>query len=73
MRGLGRVFKRGSVFWVSYWHRGKENRESLGSENKTEAKKLLKKRLGEIGRERLIGPTEEKVTFKAFSDDPEGL
>jgi integrase len=69
MRGLGRIFKRGSVCWVAYWHRGKEYRESSGSDSESQAKKLLKKRLGEIGRGRLIGPDEERVTFEALNVD----
>ena len=64
MRGMGRVFKRGSAWWVGYYHRGKEFRESTGSESEAQARRLLKKRLGEIGRGRLIGPVEEKVTFE---------
>jgi hypothetical protein len=50
MRGLGRIFKRGDIWWVSYHHRGKEYRESSRSQNEGEARKLLKKRLGEMGR-----------------------
>jgi integrase len=69
MRGLGRTFKRGSTWWVSYYHRGKEYRESTGSENESQARKLLKKRLGEIGRGRLLGPIEERVTFEAMQAD----
>src|SRR5713226_4153610 len=69
MKGMGRVFKRGPVWWVGYYHRGKEYRESSGSESEGQARKLLKKRLGEIGRGRLIGPVEEKVTFEEMAQD----
>src|SRR3989338_4432227 len=69
MRGMGRVFKRGSAFWIAYSHRGQEFRESSGSESEAQARKLLKKRLGEIGRGRLIGPVEEKVTFEEMAQD----
>ena len=69
MRGMGRVFKRGSAWWVGYYHRGKEFRESTGSESEAQARRLLKKRLGEIGRGRLIGPVEEKVTFEEMAED----
>ncbi len=67
MRGLGRTFKRGPTWWVAYSHRGKEFRESSHSENESQAKRLLKKRLGEISRGRLIGPVEEKVTFEEMA------
>lgn len=69
MRGLGRVFKRGSAWWIAYYHRGREHRESSESESEAQARKLLKKRLGEIGRGRLIGPVEEKVTFEEMAQD----
>jgi integrase len=69
MRGLGRIFKRGSVYWIAYYHRGKEYRESSESENESQARKLLKKRLGEIGSGKLVGPIEEKVTFEQLADD----
>jgi integrase len=63
MRGMGRIFKRGSVYWVAYYRRGEEHRESSGSENENRARKLLKKRLGETSRGQFIGPSEEKLTF----------
>ena len=63
MRGLGRIFKRGSVYWIAYSYRGKEFRESSDSKSEAQAQRLLKKRIGEMGRGRLIGPVEERVTF----------
>ena len=69
LHGLGRVFQRGSVWWVAYYYRGEEKRESSRSDKETDARKLLKKRLGEIGRGRLLGPSEEKVTFEDLAAD----
>lgn len=69
MKGMGRIFKRGNAWWIAYSHRGKEHRESSHSESEAQARKLLKKRLGEIGRGRLIGPVEEKVTFEEMAQD----
>jgi integrase len=66
---MGRKFKRGNVWWVSYYHNGQEIRESTGSENESAAKDLLKKRLGEIGKGRLIGPKAEKVRFDELAED----
>ena len=74
MNGMGRIFKRGDVYWIAYCFRGKEHRESThatGTKGETLAGKLLKKRLGEIGRGRLIGPQEEKVTFEEMAADLE--
>ena len=61
--GLGHVYKRGNVWWIQYRHRGKRYRESSDSTRKTDATKLLRRRLEEIGRGRLIGPDAEKLTF----------
>ena len=69
MRGLGRIFQRGSTWWIGYSHRGKEYRESSHSKKETQAKSLLKKRMGEIGLGKLIGPTEERVTFHEIAED----
>jgi len=63
MRGMGRIFKRGSVYWIAYYHRGKEYRESSESDNESTAKKLLKKRIGEVAQGRLRGANQERVTF----------
>lgn len=63
MRGMGRVFKRGSVYWISYYHRGKEFRESSESDNESTSKKLLKKRIGEVANGRLLGANQDRLTF----------
>lgn len=49
MRGMGRVFKRGQIWWVAYCHKGKEYRESSRSRQKDEAQYLLKQRLADPG------------------------
>jgi len=69
LRGMGRHFKRGRLWWIAYYYRGEEKREPTGSERESDAKNLLKKRLGEIGRGRLIGPKEERVTFEDIAAD----
>jgi integrase len=63
MRGLGRVFKRGAIYWIAYCYRGKEYRESSRSDSENQARKLLKKRIGEVAGGNLVGPTEERLTF----------
>ena len=69
MRGLGRIFRRGSVYWIAYYHRGKEHRESTESRKESDANRLLKRRLGEIGQGKFIGPSEEKVEFEDLAAD----
>jgi hypothetical protein len=68
MRGLGRIFKRGSMWWIAFYHRGNEVRESSNSEKESQARKLLKKRLGEITGGRFI-LDEEKLGFDELVAD----
>jgi len=76
MRGMGRTYKRGSVWWIAFWHGGKMHRESSQSPSdptsgrrESDANALLRKRLGEIGRGKLIGARAEKVTFQELKAD----
>jgi len=80
MNGAGRIYKRKKkmpngtvielpVYWISYYYRGKEFRESSHSESEVVARRLLRSRLGEVGRGKLIGPIEEKVAFEQMADD----
>ena len=48
MRGNGRVFKRGQIWWVAYYDNGREFRESSGSRERKDAVKKLRQRLGEV-------------------------
>ena len=77
MRGDGRIFQRGSSWWIAYCHRGKEIRESVdryfrerGAKSKQitdkHAERLLKLRRSEVGADSLgakvfIGPQQERV------------
>ena len=45
MRGMGRVFRRDSIWWIAYFRRGREFRESSASTVKRDAVNLLKQRL----------------------------
>jgi DNA-binding XRE family transcriptional regulator len=45
---LEAIFQRGSVWWIAFYHRGHEIRQSSHRESETQARKLLKKRLGEV-------------------------
>jgi hypothetical protein len=62
-RGLGFVFRRGNVWWIQYNFRGQRYRESVGSAVRSDAVKLLQRRMAEIGSGRLHGPDVEKTTF----------
>lgn len=60
---MGRLYKRGNTWWIDYGFRGKRYRESSGSHRKSDAKKLLRRRLEEMGRGRLVGPDAESMTL----------
>jgi len=62
-RGFGRVYRRGSVYWIQYYFRGKLHRESSGSELQRVAVSLLKRRHTEMQQGRLVGPEVERTTF----------
>lgn len=75
MRGMGRIFQmKGSKnLWIAYNCRGKEYRESCGSPELKEAKKLLKHRLKEIGADSLgarafVEPQQDHLTVGDLLD-----
>ena len=72
-RGVGRVFKRkmriasgetveDPIWWIAYYHRGKECRESSSFTSEDKARRKLKKRLQDIGNRRFV-PNEDRLTF----------
>jgi integrase len=68
MRGHGTVYQRGQTWWVQYSLRGKVFRESAYSPDRKDALKLLKRRLGEASRGRMIGPVAEKVMLSEMRE-----
>jgi integrase len=78
-RGLGLVYqpvyldkrtgerKTAATWWIQYSVRGKRFRESSGSLNRADAVKLLKRRIGEAGQGRVLGPQAEKTTLKQLA------
>ena len=48
MRGDGRLFRRGRVWWIAYCHNGKEVRESTGTSDERKAQKLLRSRTQQV-------------------------
>ena len=83
-RGQGRVFTRGSYFWIAYYAHGKEQREvakhvrtgaklEATEKNRHEAERFLRYRLGEIAAEQhggrpFVGPQQERVTVNQLLD-----
>ena len=71
-RGTGRVFRRGNVCWIAYYHHGKEIRESAGTNEEKKAVKLLRQRLKEIGADevgaRTFIPRQDRVLVGTILD-----
>ena len=80
MRGDGRIYRRGTIWWVEYWHRGEQVRESSkgfvvrkgakpsdGTDRRV-AEKLLQERRRTAGTPHFIGPDAERIDFKALAD-----
>ncbi len=66
---MGMIYLRGSTYWVKYYRNGKPYRESAKSSKETDAKKLLKKREGEVVDGRFRGLSAEKVKFEEITRD----
>lgn len=64
MRGNGRVFQRGQIWWIAYYHEGQEYRESSRSQERKEAVRLLHQRLGEVATGRLIAPVPQRKVMR---------
>jgi len=76
LRGFGRVYrpnyrdpktnkqKTATVWWIEFWRDGRQNRESSKSRNVSDARKLLKQRLGEIANGSFVGRDAERTTFE---------
>lgn len=65
---MGTVYKRGAVYWIQYYRNGKPFRESSGSRKETDAKRLLRKREGEIAEGKMPGVYFDKVTFNELAE-----
>jgi integrase len=83
IEGFGRIFKprykrksddgsrqlyENPIWWIAYYHNGKEYRESSNSREEKEAIKLLKRRVQDLGRG-IVGTKEERVTFEQLVED----
>jgi len=66
---MGSIYKRGQTYWVKYYRNGKPFYETTGSTKETDAKRLLKRREGEISQGKLPGIYFDKVRFDELAED----
>jgi len=66
---MGSIYKRGKVYWIQYYRNGKPYRETTKSRKEADAKRLLKKREGEISEGKLPGIYFDRVRFDELAED----
>ncbi|BEQ16031.1 tyrosine-type recombinase/integrase [Desulfoferula mesophila] len=66
---MGMIYQRGNIYWIKYYRNGKPYRESTRSTKESDAKRLLKKREGEISEGKLPGVYYDKVRFDELATD----
>jgi hypothetical protein len=63
MRGEGRIFRRGRIWWIAYSRNGQEYRESSRGKDEKAARKTLQKRLAP--------PTGDSITIRDLVRGPD--
>lgn len=63
------IYKRGKIYWIRYSRNGKQYRESTKSTKLVDAKRLLKKREGEIAIGKIPGVYFDRIRFEELADD----
>jgi len=63
------IYLRGNTLWIKYYQNGKPYQESSRSEKMEDARKLLKRREGEISEGKLPGIVFDKVRFDELAED----
>ncbi len=72
----GRVFRRGETWWIAYYLRGKEFRESAKTDDEQKAIRFLKQRVketgaDEIGAQTFVTPQAQRLTVPDLLDNLE--
>lgn len=66
---MGTVYKRGKTYWIKYYRNGKPYYESSGSKKDADAKRLLKKREGEISQGKTPGVYFDRIRFDELAEE----
>ena len=66
---MGSIYKRGQTYWVKYYRNGKAYRESAKSKKEGAAKRLLKKREGEVAEGKIPGIYFDRVRWDELAED----
>lgn len=68
---MGTIYKRGEVWWIGYFRGKKRFLESSGSDDKEQARKLLRRREGDIEHGLPVDPANEKLKWEDAAADVE--
>jgi len=66
---MGSLYKRGRIWWIKYYQNGRSFRESSKSRKVRDAKRLLRKREGEIVTSRFTGLEPGRVSFAELAQE----
>lgn len=66
---MGTLYRRGRIWWIKYYRNGKAFRESSKSQKLSDARRVLRRREGEIGTGNFIGPETQRVRFEDLAQD----
>ncbi|MBF0536420.1 MAG: tyrosine-type recombinase/integrase [Nitrospirae bacterium] len=66
---MGSLFKKRNIWWIKYYIDGKFYRESSRSTKEADAKRLLKKREGDIVQGKFYGTKTEKTRFEEIAQN----
>jgi integrase len=67
IRGFGHLYRRGAIWWLRFYHRGQEVRESSRSTRERDAGRLLQERHKQIARRRFV-VNEDRVKMSDVLD-----
>ena len=67
--GSGSIYRRGKIWWLSYYANGEHVCESSHSRDKGAAKQMLQRHLGAVAEGRYVGPRADRVTLDELAND----
>src|SRR5689334_22896739 len=68
-QGSGSIYKRGKVWWLSYYANGKHICESSHTTERGQARLLLQQRLGQIAEGRYVLATVDRILIDELAED----
>jgi len=66
---MGHIYKRGKTYWIKFFKDGKPYYESSRSHKEADARRLLKRREGDVSKSRTPGIQFDRIRFDEIADD----